>query len=224
MLFSPMWLLSGAVPVVARSALTTATRTFLSSAVAQAAPGAAAKAAAADKPVNSKTEAGLQELYMRALEPRPVSLPAVPAEELARRRTLAVAYTQHKWRRRLVRDRDLARKLALKWAAFHCLPTLERKREALVICPYVPLHRRMPSATPPLYGFAGRPAQASAVAAAEPGAFGPSGAAAPTAPAPSSALGAPSAGARRGSRRRGGSGGLSMLEDVPDEPNVAKKG
>ena len=48
-----------------------------------------------------------------------------------RRRALAVAYTQHKWRRRMVLDRDLSRKLALRWAACHCLPTPERKQEAL---------------------------------------------------------------------------------------------
>ncbi len=50
-------------------------------------------------------------------------------------------------------NRDLQRKIRLKWAAIHALPTVELRREALVIDPYVPLRTRVPTQTPPLKGF-----------------------------------------------------------------------
>jgi hypothetical protein len=192
-------------------------RGISSTAAARAAPGAAGKAAAAASGAaggggggNTRTEAGLQDLYMRALEPRAAPLVRPSAAELERRRALAVAYTQHKWRRRMVLDRDLSRKLALRWAAFHCLPTPERKQEALRIFPHVPLHRRMPSATPPLHGFAGRPQAAAAAAAAAASPAAPGDAAGAGKPAPQPAPLSP--GARRGSARRG-TRALSLLDE-----------
>lgn len=50
-------------------------------------------------------------------------------------------------------NRDLQRKLKLKWAAIAALPTKELKLEALTIDPYVPLWYRIPAVTPPLKGF-----------------------------------------------------------------------
>jgi hypothetical protein len=74
----------------------------------------------------------------------------------------------------VTRDRDLKRKLDLKWAAFHCLPTIERKKEALQINPFVPLYRKIATATPPIHGFHGKP-EAAPVAEADAAAAGKAG-------------------------------------------------
>lgn len=57
------------------------------------------------------------------------------------------------WKRHHVYNRDLQRKLLLKWAAIYALPSVELRREALVIDPVVPLWTRVPTHTPPLKGF-----------------------------------------------------------------------
>lgn len=61
----------------------------------------------------------------------------------------------------------MKRKLDLKWAAFHCLPSVERKKEALQINPFVPLYRKVATAFPPIHGFGGRPDSGSPGAGAE---------------------------------------------------------
>lgn len=95
-----------------------------------------------------------------------------PADVLARDEAIAKTYTRLMWRRAHVSGRDLNRKLRLKWAAIHALPTHERRVEALVVDPFVPFQLRVPTFTPPLAGFHGaeereRAAAAAAAAAAE---------------------------------------------------------
>ena len=138
------------------------------------------------------------------------------ADEAARNRELGVTYVKLKWKRRLARDRDLKRKLDLKWAAFHCLPTLERKKEALQINPFVPLYRKLPTATPPLYGFHGKPEMAPTVASSAAAVGTASGSA--TSGRPGAASKRPAAGEslisamRRGRGRSGRDDELSLFE------------
>jgi hypothetical protein len=68
-------------------------------------------------------------------------------------RDLVNVYTKLMWKRHHVMNRDLQRKLRLKWAAIHALPTAELRRDALFVDPYVPLRIRVPTQTPPLAGF-----------------------------------------------------------------------
>jgi hypothetical protein len=73
-----------------------------------------------------------------------------------------VTYTKLMWKRHHVRNRDLQRKLMLKWAAISALPSVEMKKEALVIDPFVPMWSRVPAATPPVKGFHGETTTAEA--------------------------------------------------------------
>lgn len=95
------------------------------------------------------------DLYMRAVEPKPTPLEPLSEEEKAKGRVIANLYVKMMWKRHHVRNRDLQRKIRLKWAAIHALPTVELRREALFVDPYVPLRTRIPTLTPPLKGFHG---------------------------------------------------------------------
>lgn len=79
--------------------------------------------------------------------------PPLSDEEKAMGRALHSTYVKMMWKRHHVQGRDLQRKLKLKWAAIHALPTPELRREALVIDPFVPSWTRVPTHTPPLKGF-----------------------------------------------------------------------
>ncbi len=81
--------------------------------------------------------------------------PALSPADAQRYEASAKLYTKLMWRRERVFKRDLSRKLALKWAALHALPTEDLRREALVIDPFVPAHIRHALQTPPLAGFHG---------------------------------------------------------------------
>jgi hypothetical protein len=84
----------------------------------------------------------------------------VSPEQLAHRKELSEVFSKLKMKRGVAMGKDLKRKLDLKWAAFHALPSEARKVEASFIQPRVPLQRRSPTATPPSYGFHGKPAVA----------------------------------------------------------------
>ena len=62
-------------------------------------------------------------------------------------------YVKLMFKRHHVQQRDLQRKLKLKWAAIYALPTPELRREALIINPFTPLWTRVPTETPPHKGF-----------------------------------------------------------------------
>lgn len=79
----------------------------------------------------------------------------MPVEERNRMAGIATLYSKLRMRRSVVMGRDLNRKAKLKWAAIYALPTEQRRREALVVDPYVPLDLRVPRVTPPLAGFHG---------------------------------------------------------------------
>lgn len=105
-------------------------------------------------------------------------------------------------------ERDIKRKLDLKWAAFHCLPSLERKKEALQINPFVPLYRKVATALPPIHGFGG-PAGADAGADALAAGAGSSASAASAAAAGSAAPAKAGAGAGSAAPAAGASAGAA---------------
>ena len=92
------------------------------------------------------------------MEPRPPAMVRLPDAELSKNHKLASNYTKLMWKREVVIKRDLNRKIMLKWAAIHALPTDELRREALVVDPFIPTFK-IPRVTPPLAGFQGPEAQ-----------------------------------------------------------------
>lgn len=99
-----------------------------------------------------RSEATQNDLYMRALEPKPPAKPVMAPAAAAAAHKVAAVYTKMMWKRDKVLSKDLNRKLLLKWAAVYALPTDELRREALVVDPFVP-GLRVPRQTPPLAGF-----------------------------------------------------------------------
>jgi hypothetical protein len=99
-----------------------------------------------------RSEAAQNDLYMRALEPKPPAKPVMAPAAAAAAHKVAAVYTKMMWKRDKVLSKDLNRKLLLKWAAVWALPTDELRREALVVDPFVP-GLRVPRQTPPLAGF-----------------------------------------------------------------------
>ena len=76
-------------------------------------------------------------------------------EEALHAKSLAKTYTKLMWKRDRLKNKDLNRKIKLKWAAIYALPNDEAKKAALIIDPYVPLDYRYATETPPLMGFPG---------------------------------------------------------------------
>lgn len=97
----------------------------------------------------------MTELYMRAVEPPPRKVPPPTAEEVAAWGEVSRRYVRLMWRRDRVQSRDLHRKVQLKWAALHALPTAELRRDALGVTGHVPLELRIAQLTPPSTGFHG---------------------------------------------------------------------
>lgn len=114
----------------------------------------------------NKAESSMNELWMRALEPKPPAKPKMSAADKAKNRKLAVLYTKLMWKREYILKKDLNRKMLLKWAALYALPTDELKREALVVDAWMPT-LKIPRMTPPLAGFQGPEARAEEEAAAK---------------------------------------------------------
>jgi hypothetical protein len=104
---------------------------------------------------SQKGEGGLTDLYMRAVEPPPRKVPPPTPEEAAAWGALSRRYVQLMWRRERVRARDLHRKVQLKWAALHALPSEALRREALGVTGHVPMELCLPQHTPPSTGFHG---------------------------------------------------------------------
>ena len=124
-------------------------------AAAAAPPRARAFAAAPPGASLNKGEGALTDLYMRAVEPPPRKLPPPTPEEAAAWGELSRRYVKLMWRRERVRSRDLDRKLQLKWAALHALPSEALRREALGVTGHVPMELCLPQHTPPSTGFHG---------------------------------------------------------------------
>jgi hypothetical protein len=119
-------------------------------------PGSRASfATAASSGASQKGEGGLTDLYMRAVEPPPRKVPPPTAEELAAWGPLSRRYVQLMWRRERVQGRDFHRKVQLKWAALHALPTAALRAEALGVTGHVPMELRIAQHTPPSTGFHG---------------------------------------------------------------------
>jgi hypothetical protein len=112
-------------------------------------------AAAPAGSASHKGEGALTDLYMRAVEPPPRKVPAPTPQELAAWGELSRRYVKLMWRRERVRSRDLDRKLQLKWAALHALPSEALRREALGVTGHVPMELCLPQHTPPSTGFHG---------------------------------------------------------------------
>lgn len=100
-----------------------------------------------------RDEANMNELYMRAVEPKPPERTRPSPADISRGHHLSLLATKLLWKRNRVQMRDLNRKTKLKWAAIGALPTEELRREALVIDPYIPFNVRIARVTPPLSGF-----------------------------------------------------------------------
>jgi hypothetical protein len=76
-----------------------------------------------------------------------------PAAEISQGKKLADVYTKLMWKRHFVLEKDLQRKLLLKWSAIAALPSVELQKEALVVDGRVPIHSRIAGTTPPSKGF-----------------------------------------------------------------------
>jgi len=153
---------------------------------------------------NATNSSALNELYMRALEPRPPAHVPVSAAERAAGRRAHAAYAQGLWRRHRAQMKDLQRKLALKWSAVHALPSRALQLEALFVDPYVPLDLRLATDTPPLLGFpGGQLAEEGGAAAAAKDAAGAAAASVSAARAAEAAAAAK----RRAALGHGGGGG-----------------
>ena len=104
---------------------------------------------------SQKGEGGLTDLYMRAVEPPPRKAPPPTPEEAVAWGKLSQRYVKLMWRRERVQARDLHRKVQLKWAALHALPTPELRAAALGVTTFVPAELRVPQHSPPSTGFHG---------------------------------------------------------------------